>query len=116
MRPFTLRIILPAVESATQLDDPTATREELSMTRAMWMKHSSAATAAIALVLAAPPGSAQQPLKLAASTGDNDEFTSSRVVASLVYPGGGCFNVRRHKCDASDRAGKCSEQHPWNGQ
>src|SRR5712692_4661342 len=31
------------------------------MTRPMWVKHSSAAIAALALVLVAPPGSAQQP-------------------------------------------------------
>src|SRR5213594_2129727 len=31
------------------------------MTRPMWVKHSSAAIAALALVLAVPPGSAQQP-------------------------------------------------------
>src|SRR6266446_2292157 len=53
-------IILSAVESGTQLDDRTATREELSMTRPMWVKHSSAVIAALALVLVAPAGRAQQ--------------------------------------------------------
>src|SRR2546425_3565291 len=60
----------------------------------------------IALTHQPTPAMNGERMKLAASTGDNDGFTSSRVVASRVSPGGGCFNVRRHQCDAGDRAGK----------
>jgi len=52
---------LSAVESATHLDNPLATREELSMTRPTWVMHSSAVIVVLAIVLTAPPGSAQQP-------------------------------------------------------
>ena len=64
------------------------------MTRPMWVKHSSAAIAALALVLAAPPGSAQQP----PSSGPATLFDKPQVfrtaaatirvtaVKGLVYP------------------------------
>src|SRR4030095_7647605 len=51
--------ILSAVESATQLDNPAATRRELSMIRPMWV--TPAAITALALIVVVPRGRAQQP-------------------------------------------------------
>ena len=104
-----------SVYTASQVpgQQPKSVAERGSMEQC-W-PHRSSRRPMIALTRQPTPAMNGERMKLAASTGDNGGFTSSRVVALRVSPGGGCFNVRRRKCDASDRAGKCSKQHPWNG-